>query len=59
MKLLETERLILRSWQSKDIDDLYEYAKNPNVGPMAGWQPHSDKSISQKILNSYIENDNT
>ena len=50
MKTIETERLILRKWQLEDLDDFYEYAKNPNVGPMAGWEPHSCKEISLKIL---------
>jgi [ribosomal protein S5]-alanine N-acetyltransferase len=58
MKTLETERLILRGWQLDDLDDLYEYAKNPNVGTMAGWEPHSSKDISLNVLKSFIEQDN-
>ena len=57
MKTIETERLILRSWQFEDLDDFYEYAKNPNVGPMAGWEPHSSKEVSSNILKSFIEKD--
>lgn len=57
MKLLETERLILRSWKISDLDDFYEYSKNPNVGPMAGWKPHKNKEISKGILQSFIKND--
>lgn len=57
MKNIVTERLILRGWQLEDLDDLYEYAKNPNVGPMAGWEPHSSKEVSLDVLNSFIEND--
>ena len=30
---LETERLILRPFEEKDADDLYEYASDPRVGP--------------------------
>ena len=55
MKTIETERLILRKWQLEDLDDFYEYARNPNVGPMAGWEPHSSKEVSLKILESFIE----
>ncbi|MEG0737507.1 MAG: RimJ/RimL family protein N-acetyltransferase, partial [Longicatena sp.] len=33
----ETERLILRPWLDSDAQDLYEYAKDPLVGPSAGW----------------------
>lgn len=57
MKTIKTERLILRGWQLEDLDDLYEYAKNPNVGPMAGWEPHSSKEVSLNALKSFIEND--
>jgi RimJ/RimL family protein N-acetyltransferase len=28
---LETERLILRPWEESDAEDLYEYAKSPEV----------------------------
>ncbi len=55
MKVLETERLLLRPWTLDDLDDLYEYAKNENVGPNAGWPPHENKDISLEILNSFIE----
>lgn len=55
MKTLETERLILRPWKIEDLDDFYEYAKSPKVGPCAGWEPHKDKEVSLKILQSFIE----
>lgn len=38
--ILETERLILRRWEESDAEDLYKYASNPDVGPIAGWPPH-------------------
>ena len=47
---LETERLVLRTWDKKDAIDLYEYAKNPNVGPAAGWKPHSSIQESRAII---------
>ena len=40
MKPIETERLLLRPWRLEDAADMYAYAKNPNVGPNAGWKPH-------------------
>ncbi|MEG0693581.1 MAG: GNAT family protein [Oscillospiraceae bacterium] len=58
MKTLKTDRLILRAWAESDLDDFYDYAKNPNVGPSAGWQPHKDKAASQEILQKFITNDN-
>lgn len=57
MKTLETERLILRNWQEKDLDDLYEYAKIPGVGEMAGWPHHEDKEVTKSILKDFIEKD--
>ena len=40
-----TERLILRNISVLDAEDMYEYAKTPYVGPVAGWHPH--QSISE------------
>ena len=57
MKTLVTERLILRPWAIDDLNDFFEYAQNPKVGPNAGWMPHEDKEVSLKILQSFIEKD--
>ena len=38
--ILETDRLILRKWEETDAASLYEYAKDPEVGPIAGWPAH-------------------
>lgn len=57
MKVLETERMILRPWKTEDLDDFYEYARNPEIGPNAGWAPHKDKEESLKILQSFIKGD--
>ena len=48
---LETDRLILRMWNRRDAADLYAYAKNPNVGPNAGWKPHAGIGESREIIN--------
>ncbi|MDF3000111.1 MAG: N-acetyltransferase [Bacillota bacterium] len=52
MKTIETERLLLRDWSIEDVDDLYDYAKNPNVGPHGGWKPHESKVESLEIMQS-------
>jgi len=57
MKTLQTARLTLRSWSESDLDDFYAYAKNPNIGPNAGWPPHPDKTHSLAILRSFMERD--
>ena len=38
---LQTKHLILRAWKESDAEALYRYARNPNVGPIAGWPPHT------------------
>lgn len=55
MKVIETNRMVLRPWKIEDLDDLYEYARNPKIGPCAGWKPHENKEESLKILQSFIE----
>ena len=32
--MLETQRLILRKWTEEDAESLFEYAKDPEVGPI-------------------------
>lgn len=32
----ETERLIMCRWEESDAEDLYIYASDPDVGPIAG-----------------------
>lgn len=44
---LETERLVLRRWTEADADSLFEFAKDPDVGPIAGWPPH--KSVEESL----------
>jgi len=33
--ILETESLILRSWEERDANDLFQYASNPEVDSIA------------------------
>ena len=47
---LETERLILRRWEETDAQSLFEYAKEPDVGPIAGWPPHKNVEESLKVI---------
>ena len=46
----ETERLILRYWEESDAEDLYKYAADPDVGPIAGWPPHKSIDESREII---------
>ena len=47
---IETERLILRPWCEDDAEDLYTYARDPDVGPPAGWPPHTSVENSREII---------
>ncbi len=48
--VLQTERLLLRRWEAADAEDLYEYAKDPAVGPIAGWPPHQSIDESREVI---------
>ena len=47
---VETERLILRRWKDSDAESLYEYAKDPDVGPIAGWPAHQSIEESRNVI---------
>ena len=49
-----TERLILRAWREEDAEDLYGYAKSPQVGPIAGWPVHTSVENSREIINTIL-----
>jgi RimJ/RimL family protein N-acetyltransferase len=57
MKILETNRLILREWKTTDKEDLYEYAQNEAVGPFAGWKPHKSILESEEVINIFLNSD--
>lgn len=44
---METERLLLRRWEESDAESLFEYASDPDVGPIAGWPAH--RSIEESL----------
>ena len=48
--ILETKRLLLRRWEETDAQSLYEYAKDPAVGPIAGWLPHKNAEESLDVI---------
>ena len=48
--MLETERLLLRPWRESDAEDLYRYASDPEVGPIAGWPVHTSVENSREII---------
>ena len=52
--VLMTQRLILRRWNQKDAEDLYSYACDPDVGPIAGWPPHKSIDESRAVIRDVL-----
>ena len=48
--VLQTERLILRRWEDSDAEQLFKYAKDPDVGPITGWPPHKSIDESRYVI---------
>lgn len=57
--ILETKRLILRPWDKNDALSLYEYAKDPDIGPIAGWLPHESVDESSEIIANVLQKPHT
>ncbi|MGI6229678.1 MAG: GNAT family N-acetyltransferase [Tractidigestivibacter sp.] len=51
---IRTARLVLRPWREDDAQALYRHAKNPDVGPAAGWKAHSSLEESKKALHEVL-----
>ena len=57
--IFETDRLILRPWTMDDAESLYKYAKDPLVGPVAGWPVHTSVDNSKEIIKTVLSADET
>jgi len=57
--VLETKRLILRPREESDAEELYKYARDPLVGPAAGWPPHTSVETSLKIIRTVFADPET
>ena len=55
----ETDRLVLRPWTEDDAESLFQYAKDPDVGPIAGWPVHTSVDNSRDIINDVLSADET
>ncbi len=56
---LETWRLLLRPWREEDAETLYGYARDPDVGPAAGWKPHTSVEDSRNIIRTVLSKEGT
>ena len=53
---LETERLILRRFYIEDADAMYKnWASDAEVTKFLTWPAHSDITVSQTVINSWVE----
>ena len=57
--VLKTERLILRHWTGEDAESLFAYAKDPKVGPIAGWPVHTSIENSSAIIRDVLSAEGT
>ena len=51
---ITTPRLILRPWVESDAEALYRFARDPLVGPPAGWPPHTSVENSREIIRTVL-----
>lgn len=52
--MIETNRLILRPWFESDAEELFNYARNPKIGPIAGWPVHTSVENSREIIKNVL-----
>ena len=52
---IETERLILRRFESDDAQAMYDnWASNPNVTKYLTWPTHSSVDVAQWVVNDWV-----
>lgn len=52
--ILKTKRLLLRPFRESDAKAVYALARDPLVGPAAGWPPHTDVENSRQIIRNVL-----
>lgn len=57
--ILQTKRLILRPFTEADAENLYEYAKDDRVGPIAGWPPHTSVENTREVIKYILSAEET
>ncbi|WP_296882867.1 GNAT family N-acetyltransferase [uncultured Methanobrevibacter sp.] len=57
--IFKTQNLTLRQWLDSDAECLYHFAKNPNIGPIAGWPPHESIEDSLHIIKTVFSKKET
>ncbi len=54
MAAIETDRLVLRPWGERDAEPLFRWARDPEVGPRAGWEPHQSVEESAQVIREIL-----
>ena len=52
---LITDRLLLREWEDSDAARLFSLASDPEIGPAAGWMPHTSEEESLSIIRTVLK----
>jgi [ribosomal protein S5]-alanine N-acetyltransferase len=53
--VLSTPRLILRALRTSDLDDLYEYASDPEIDQHVPWEHYQNIDEARENLNEFLE----
>ena len=52
---LNTKKLTLRPWDDLDVEELFELAKEPEIGYWCGWEPHQKIQDTLFVLHNFLE----
>ena len=55
--MIETKKFILRKITLADAEDIFEYAKDDDTGPRAGWTPHKNIQETKGLIEMWIAPD--
>ncbi len=57
MKPIYTKRLMIRKIKLDDAEDMFSYATDPDIGPLAGWLPHKSILETKRIIEQMVIKD--
>lgn len=55
LPVLETERLVLRKLEMDDLEDIFEYARDPEVAKYTTWMAHTTPNDTSAFLNYVLD----
>lgn len=59
MILYEADRVYLRNFSRQDVEDVYTFGSQPEVGEMVGWAVHKTIDGTKKVLEKWVSDENT